>query len=516
MNVGRIFIQGLTCEQVALGDPKYGELNDQYATSSYGDEHNMKPGLIVKPSSISDIGVVLEYAKANNLAVAIRTGGHQYSGASSTSEKNILLDLKDTFRGPKDQALLPSPYTQPAGKQLVKVITSVSYSNAETNAFLKANGLFVPHGVCGTVYLGGHVQTGGYGMLIRNFGLFGDHVEELYIINQDGKKEEISKRSHPELFEAILGGSPGNFGIVTHIILNVHRDIDYKNAKALRARHDYDPVKLENFLKIAAEYAENPKWPRNYELCINVLSSRSALHSIYDAAPDDKTNPKLWERSIVVYAVWVPHLIGEQFDPKFFDDFTKGSDSQNTTLVTGMVSEFLPMFILPLPREFDLPYIKRTYVTASNSLRQDGWPAWCADRIDTLVAPEQNRCYVASQLQVFGGEFSQFRNNAGNGTSYSWRDSTFGVTMDGFHHPESRRRVMDWQKVNDMEAIGPKGKFSKQDRRVFWGSYGSFDLDEVWNTYHETEAKYKKLGKVRSSVDSYGLFTPNAFAVKKA
>jgi FAD/FMN-containing dehydrogenase len=57
------------------------------------------------------------------------------------------------------------------------------------------NHVFVPHGQCVNVHLGGHVQTGGYGQLGRSFGLFGDHVISIEIVDNNGNIKEVTRGS---------------------------------------------------------------------------------------------------------------------------------------------------------------------------------------------------------------------------------------------------------------------------------------------------------------------------------
>ena len=187
----------------------YDRQNSVYASSTYEVDHDMNPGLIVFPSGIPDIALTLQYAKANNRAVAVRTGGHQYSGASSTGKQNILLDLRETFTGeitrndPEPDSNLP-----PKGPN-IQVRTSVSWSLENFSKWLVTQGLFVPHGECWGVWLGGHMQTGGYGQLGRSFGLLGDHVASIELVDPDNGptyKKIVSKDKESELFYALLGG----------------------------------------------------------------------------------------------------------------------------------------------------------------------------------------------------------------------------------------------------------------------------------------------------------------------
>ena len=449
-------IAGITGKQFLPRTKAYTNTKYQYASSSYQKEHNMNPGLIIQPHSKQDIILALEYAKTRNCAVAIRTGGHQYSGASSTGPRNIQLDLERTFRSDSDRHIYRTD-------SQTYVRTSVSWSLGAFNEYLTKNHLFVPHGQCTEVHLGGHVQTGGYGQLGRSFGLLGDHVISLEIITHDGQIVEVNRKSDPELFYAFLGGSPGNLGVLTHFTLKVHRDEDYHGSLGLKAIYWYDPDTLKRLVDEIVNMADNPAFPRNYDLCVSVLSSSFKLLDLWPEIDGKmrREHPEIygesekpfWPRAIIVYAQWVPFSPSDKPDMAWFERLNEGGLSLDGVMRKPM-SELTGQWIFRNVREFDKPYVKRTYLTNSTTLGKDGWAQWVTDRIDAIVKPERNQLYLSAQLQCFGGRESMFTKNAGNGTAYSWRDSTVCATLDAFYAEGCKSRALDWQKVNDLEGIG--------------------------------------------------------------
>ncbi len=82
------------------GDSGYEDKRVQYATTSHDVNGSMEPAQIVYVQGDDDIKRAIDYARENKLAIAVRTGGHQYTGASSTSGPNLQLDMtgsKDAY-----------------------------------------------------------------------------------------------------------------------------------------------------------------------------------------------------------------------------------------------------------------------------------------------------------------------------------------------------------------------------------------------------------------------------------
>ena len=100
-------------------------------------------------------------------------------GASSTSGKNIQIDLSNTFANEvTDFEYIEESNLLRAG---------VSFSLLQLFDML-----FLPGGMCSHVHLGGHIQTGGYGVIMRSFGLMCDYAEKFEIILADEENARVA------------------------------------------------------------------------------------------------------------------------------------------------------------------------------------------------------------------------------------------------------------------------------------------------------------------------------------
>jgi len=160
--------------------PDYEFLRKQYATTSHAPDL-MSPLKIIYALGDNDVILAIKECQDNNYKMAIRTGGHQYSGLSSCDNKCIQLDLSKTYQ--------KFNYN----KENNVLTCGVSHTLEFVYTELHKLGLFLPAGVCPAVNLGGHVQSGGYGNFTRSFGLLADYVKSFDIILASGKKETIKR-----------------------------------------------------------------------------------------------------------------------------------------------------------------------------------------------------------------------------------------------------------------------------------------------------------------------------------
>ncbi|KAF9949220.1 hypothetical protein BGZ72_008980 [Mortierella alpina] len=483
----------------------YADKAYQYGSSSFAIEGKMQPRAIFCAKDDDDVKKVIKYARAAKIAVAVRTGGHQYCGASSTGGVNIQLDLQETYQS----------FVWEENDAAVTV--GISHSLRSFNAELRKKQSFVPHGQCSQVYLGGHVQTGGYGQLGRSFGLLADHVEKFHIITADGEDRWV-RRDDPndkDLFFAVLGGSPGNFGVLTRVTIKVHKDSSHPKSRGLKVAYPYSRERLKSLLDVMVEMTENKDLDADFDYCVTVLSEYKAT---------DGANTEDGIRTSSTGLNWA-NLEGktQAYKPEIFDDIKKAAMCDSPQILVNdrkptPMSQLAADWIFQNIREFNLRYVKRTYMSNSTTLKADGWTDWVSGRVDAIEGDLNSGCKLSVQIQHFGGTRSRFFTNNQedqkrhrNTTSFSWRDTNICCVLDCFYREGYKTTAEDWQAANDQGVGLPEAKFCKDDRRVLWGSHDP-NLHEVRDRYYEVKT-YERLCAIKTKLDPENVFTPNGFCV---
>ncbi|OIV91803.1 hypothetical protein TanjilG_14382 [Lupinus angustifolius] len=162
-----------------------------------------KPYLIITALHVSHVQAAVVCAQKQNLQMKIRSGGHDYEGVSYVAE--VPFFILDMFNLRFIEVDIKN---ETAWVQAGATLGEVYYRIAEKS---KVHGF--PAGVCPTVGVGGHISGGGYGNMIRKYGLSVDNVIDAQIIDVQGRL--LNRESMGEdLFWAIRGGGGASFAVV--------------------------------------------------------------------------------------------------------------------------------------------------------------------------------------------------------------------------------------------------------------------------------------------------------------
>ncbi|MBA0565189.1 hypothetical protein Golob_010078, partial [Gossypium lobatum] len=141
-----------------------------------------KPLAIVTTMQESHVQATVICAKSQGLQIRIGSGGHDYEGLSYVSEiPFVVLDMFNL--------------------RSVTIDKTVSYG--------------FPAGAYPTLGVGEHFSGGGYGNLIRKYGLAVDNIFDARLVDVNGtilNRESMGE----DLFWAIRGGGGGSFGVSFH------------------------------------------------------------------------------------------------------------------------------------------------------------------------------------------------------------------------------------------------------------------------------------------------------------
>ena len=163
----------------------------------------IRPQAVVRVTSEADVAATLAFAQEIGSPIAIRGGGHDFAGHSST--EGILIDTRPL----RELSVVDGRLIAGAGARLAEVYDA-----------LAAHGRTIPAGCGPTVGLAGLALGGGMGILGRRHGLTLDHLRAARIVLADGTVRDCDAQHEPELFWALRGAGGGNFGVVTRLVLD--------------------------------------------------------------------------------------------------------------------------------------------------------------------------------------------------------------------------------------------------------------------------------------------------------
>lgn len=166
-----------------------------------------RPSLIAKCTSTEDIVQAVRFAKAHDLLVAVRGGGHNIAGNASC-DNGMVIDLS-------------AMKTIKVDSQARTATAGPGCTLADFDKATQEFGLATPLGINSTTGIAGLTLGGGFGWLSRKFGLTIDNLIEAEVVTAAGQILKASETENSDLFWGIRGGG-GNFGVVSSFKYRLH------------------------------------------------------------------------------------------------------------------------------------------------------------------------------------------------------------------------------------------------------------------------------------------------------
>ena len=218
-------------EIVTPSDAAYNDLRNVFIQKG-------SPALIVRCHSNQDVAAAIRFARDNQLTLAVRSGGHGYSGLA-TNDGGLVIDL----------SCLNAVEVLDPSHGRVRIGAGARWGDAAQA--LDAYGLAISSGDTKSVGVGGLTLGGGIGWAVRKQGLTIDNLDAAEIVTADGRSLCVRANEHPDLFWALRGGG-GNFGVVTSFDFHAH-----PLRSVLGGMCSYKVSEIETVLTGWANYMQN-------------------------------------------------------------------------------------------------------------------------------------------------------------------------------------------------------------------------------------------------------------------
>lgn len=166
-----------------------------------------QPGVIARCRDAKDVVAAVKWARAKDLPIAIRAGGHNVAG-HAVCDGGVMIDLT-LMRG----------VDVDANRQVASVQGGALWRDVD--AASQAHGLAMPGGLISDTGVAGLTLSGGIGWLRAQQGLSIDNLISADVVTADGSLIHAGVDENSDLLWALKGGG-GNFGVVVNFEFSLH------------------------------------------------------------------------------------------------------------------------------------------------------------------------------------------------------------------------------------------------------------------------------------------------------
>jgi FAD/FMN-containing dehydrogenase len=187
---------------LAPGDPGYDD-----ARRVWNAMFDKRPALIARCTGADDVAAAVRFAREWGVPLSVKGGGHGVAG-KAICDDGLVIDLSPMKAVDVDPA-----------RRTGRAEGGVTWG--EFDAATQAHGLATTGGVIPSTGIAGLTLGGGFGFLMRRFGLACDNLLSADVVLADGRLVTASAGRHPDLYWGLRGGG-GNFGVVTSFAFRLH------------------------------------------------------------------------------------------------------------------------------------------------------------------------------------------------------------------------------------------------------------------------------------------------------
>ncbi|CAL9242003.1 unnamed protein product [Arabidopsis halleri] len=219
-----------------------------------------KPVSIITPVKASDVQTVIRCARLHGIHVRTRSAGHGWEGQSyiAYNKPFVVIDLRNLRSISLD-----------VENQTGWVQTGATTGELYFEIGKATKSLAFPASILHTVGVGGQFSGGGYGTLMRKYGLAADNVIDALVVDARGRILDRQAMGE-DYFWAIRGGGGSSFGVVlswkiklvdvpsTVTVFKVQKTSE-KEAVGIINKWQYVAAKVPNDLFISATLERSDK-----------------------------------------------------------------------------------------------------------------------------------------------------------------------------------------------------------------------------------------------------------------
>jgi FAD/FMN-containing dehydrogenase len=319
----------------------------------------------------------------------------------------------------------------------------------------------LPAGTCPTVGITGLTTGGGYGMLVRRYGLMCDRLRRVTMVDAEGRVRDSATSSEgDDILWACKGGGGGSFGVVT--------DLEFDAIPS--------PTTVTYF---------SMRWAWDETTAATVIQHWMSWGA---GAPRDLTSIMTlqggWAKSIHVFGLF---LAGEEALAPLIDPLRQGTKTKELVIRTLPFADALGLLAGPLPNRQSW---KKKSSFGARPMSSDGIAA-VIKHIET--APSSVACIL--EFDTMGGAV---RDVAPHATAFAHRDMSYLLQYQTeWKGPTHTDVALAWIR-SAFAAIDPHTSMKS------YRNYSDLDLQDWQRRYFD--GNYPRLQAIKSRLDPSDLF----------